>query len=255
LLTASVLGALFLTPGILAGAQTIYYSRTFTGADLATEPGIQFFHRTTQVNGTSLDWNNGTTGARWPRLMALALVAAGVIPSNSQVIVEIAYNLTRRTEEYESMFLLRSDSSHYHGIQASDNGVGGSAMRVRYTDADNNNFGEIHTQNTLVSNVGFPAPGGTFTGATTWTLDAASTTVSGGINGFSGSFNTVGLNRSGALSLNFFGDSDDELYRINSLSVQVTGISSAVPEPGTWAALAGIASVGGLAVLRRRRRK
>jgi hypothetical protein len=30
--------------------------------------------------------------------------------------------------------------------------------------------------------------------------------------------------------------------------------NQAVPEPGTWAALAGIASVGGLAVMRRRRR-
>jgi hypothetical protein len=50
-------------------------------------------------------------------------------------------------------------------------------------------------------------------------------------------------------------DPSSPIYNQSRRSLSFGFYSQAVPEPGTWAALAGIASVGGLALLRRRSRK
>jgi hypothetical protein len=232
-----------------AHSQTVAYNQTFTGAQLAAAPGVQFYHRPTSVSGSSLDFGTGNSG--WNQMMVLPLLPAGALTSATDVVVNVAWNRSRMTADNDSGFMLSDGSGNFIGMLVGDN-ENGHGYFWRLTDADNDHRGEAQQTESLFSNAGFPAVGAPFSGSLSFTLGAAGTLVSGGFGSGSGSYNTIALNRTGPLSLSYFGDDAPEMYRINSLSVQVTG-TQAVPEPGTWAALAGITSVGGLALLRRLR--
>ncbi|MEM9413110.1 MAG: hypothetical protein AAGA30_18515 [Planctomycetota bacterium] len=228
----------------LLKADTLLYSNSWTGAELASDANVVFPTRAPVVNGTSVDFATGNQVLE--KLFVIPLIGAGTLNSNAVAVMDVNVNLTRLTQDSD-VELAIGDGNQLASFQPGDNN-NGQAQAVGLNDLGTTVATQEFFQ--LFDNAGFPPIGQSLDVVTSITLRGNDSVNIGG--NFNSSFGdgdlaTVTLDTSQALSFVFVGNDINEQYRVNSLTVELRGQS--IPEPTATLAILGLS---GLLFKRRR---
>ena len=220
-----------------------------TGLDLSTDTNATFPTRASSVSGTTLSFGGTGAGAD-EKLVNLALPTSGLPPASMPFIVDIDFTLTAGGSSDFDFRIGLSDGSENIYLQADDGNSGEFRGRFGLNESATNFFvppGPILSTGVIASG-SYPAPNSTFDIGVTLILENTSSRIIVDYDGTtaSGDFASNTLDRTVPLSVFLGLQGATESISIESLDVTI------VPEPSSFAALAGVAALGFVACRRRR---
>lgn len=199
---------------LLASQQSRGGTDTYTGAELL---GLATFPTTAPtLNGSSIVFGMGTTP--WDKLFVLPLIPAGTVPPSAGAVdIQVIFNLTRLTDDWDPIIAL-GDGVRIVGGQAADNG-GGRGFAEELNDLGTAGNRTRHDQ--LFDAAGYPTIGNSIDVTVDFSLAVAATEVDLAFGTGTGGFtSTSPIDRGSAVNLIFLRDNDlGEQYQVNSVTV------------------------------------
>ena len=131
-------------------------TRTFTGAELFSDPNVLFPTTTPTVSGSSLIFGVGTVIHE--KLFVLLLFPSGILSGLTPETISVSINLTRLTSDWDPHLIL-GDGTNFFGAVIADN-VGGQFLGT--TLSDSGTFGTRLTLSSVFTGARFPSIGNSF---------------------------------------------------------------------------------------------
>ncbi len=221
-----------LVGGIILSSTIFANATTWSGADLDSQATWQptISHTT---NGSSVDIVSGIS--TYTKLFEIESFSAGTLSQSDTILLNT--DMTRLASsfpnsDYDTDFRLGfTDGTNYFSMVMADN-YGGILDLQYWKDADGNGILEFHSSalgawSSGAGGAGMPSIGEHYYGDMSLSTTGSSTTVSAifGNKNITYTWSTVGLDLNSNVSLFGLGDTTEENYRINSISVAVA------PEP------------------------
>lgn len=217
-------------------AQIVYYAKSWTGAELAADPSVDFPTQPPVILGDDIQWNDGTNPASL--FFEIPLVPADTIPADQAFFVRVEFEMLRRTASFSpSLTLSRKRDSQQYGYDGTAFHISGSrpagrilARSIWDNDADGVAEGYIESQ-IYPFEIATPSPPHVVTGRAYWRSSSSASAyglrIEGGAEG-QANFPYRILDPALPLYFGFWLLPTDENSNLRSLAITV----AAVPEPG-----------------------